>query len=60
MGKYPGILFPYILSQAAQHTLAGIELLRMFKKRQRAGLEGLALSAAEQFYALTSQPRHQS
>jgi len=40
---------------AAQGTLAGIELMHMIKKRQmvvEAGAEGL--TAAEQFYALAS------
>jgi hypothetical protein len=40
---------------AAQGTLAGIELMHMLKKRQlvvEAGNEGL--TAAEQFYALAS------
>jgi hypothetical protein len=59
-GEVPWYSFPYILFQAAQHTLAGIELMRMFKKRQRAGLKGEALSAAEQFYALASSSRRQS
>ena len=41
--------------EAAQSTLAGIELMHMIKKRQmivEAGDEGL--TAAEQFYALAS------
>lgn len=40
--------------QAAQHTLAGIELMRMIKKGQMEGNVGETLSAAEQFYALAS------
>ena len=37
---------------AAQATLAGIELMHMIKKRQMGGGEGL--TAAEQFYSLTA------
>ena len=37
---------------AAQATLAGIELMPMIKKRQRGGGEGL--TAAEPFYSLTA------
>ena len=39
---------------AAQHTLAGIELMRMIKKCKMQGLKGEALIVAEQFYALAS------
>ena len=38
----------------AQNTLAGIELMRMIKKRQMDGDEVEGLSAAQQFYALAS------
>ena len=44
---------------AAQGTLAGIELMHMIKKRQmmiEAGDEGL--TAAEQFYSLGRQSLH--
>ena len=37
---------------AAHHTLVGIELMHMIKKRQMGGGEGL--TAAEQFYALVA------
>ncbi len=41
--------------EAAQNTLAGIELMRMIKKKQMALEEGEeGLSATEQFYALAS------
>ncbi len=39
--------------EAAQNTLAGIELMQMIKKKQ-IGLEEKGLSAAEQFYALAA------
>ena len=39
--------------EAVQNTLAGIELMRMIKKKQM-GLEEKGFSAAEQFYALAS------
>ena len=40
---------------AAQNTLAGIELLRMIKKKQMETEVGEeSLTAAEQFYALAS------
>ena len=47
--------------EAAQCTLAGVELMHMLKKKQRlveAGDEGL--TAAEQFYALVSSPPHRA
>jgi len=41
--------------EAAQGTLAGIELMHMIKKKQmRVGAEDEGLTAAEQFYALAS------
>ncbi len=52
-----GITRPMLGSHSfhsAQHTLAGIELMRMIKKGRMAGDVGEALSAAEQFYALAS------
>jgi transposase-like protein len=39
---------------AAQNTLAGIELIHMLKKRQMRKARGLPLSLAEQFYALAA------
>ena len=39
---------------SAQHTLTGIELMRMLTKRQMDGKEIEGLTAAEQFYALAS------
>ncbi len=41
--------------EVAQCTLAGVELMHMLKKRQRAVEEGEeGLTAAEQFYALAA------
>jgi putative transposase len=41
--------------EAAQGTLAGIELMHMLKKRQMTGKEGEeGLTAAEPFYALAA------
>ena len=40
--------------EAAQHTLTGIELMRMIKKGQLEGNEVDGLSVAEQFYALVA------
>ena len=39
---------------AAQATLAGIELMHMIKKRQMVVVGAEGLTAAEQFYALAS------
>jgi hypothetical protein len=40
---------------AAQCTLAGVELMHMIKKRQMVGAEGdEGLTAAKQFYALAA------
>jgi transposase-like protein len=39
---------------AAQKTLAGIELIRMLKKGQMRKTRGIPLSLAEQFYALAA------
>jgi putative transposase len=40
---------------AAQHTLAGVELMHLLKKRQMVGEEGAeSLTAAEQFYSLAA------
>ena len=45
--------------EAAQSTLAGIELMHMLKKPQRVVEEGdEGLTAAEQFYALASSFLH--
>ena len=41
---------------AAQETLAGIELIHMLKKGQMRKTRGIPLSLAEQFYALAAQP----
>jgi transposase-like protein len=44
---------------AAQHTLTGVELMHMIKKRQMVVEEGEeGLSAAEQFYALAAYSPH--
>jgi hypothetical protein len=40
--------------EAAQCTLAGIELMHMLRKSQRAGETEAGLTAAEQFYALAA------
>jgi hypothetical protein len=37
-----------------KYSLDGIELMRMIKNGQMVSLEGETLSAAEQFYALSS------
>ncbi len=39
---------------ATYNTIVGIVLLRMIKKRQRAGFKGETQSAAKQFYTLAS------
>jgi transposase-like protein len=39
---------------AAQKTLAGIELIHMLKKGQMRKTRGILLSLAEQFYALAA------
>ena len=41
--------------EAAQSTLAGIELMHMIRKSQLEGDAGEGLTAAEQFYALTEE-----
>ena len=40
--------------EAAQCTLAGVELMHMLRKEQWAGGAGKGLTAAEQFYALAA------
>ena len=39
---------------SGQHTLAGIELMRMIRKGQMDGGDEVGLSAADQFYALAA------
>jgi putative transposase len=40
--------------EAAQRTLAGIELMHMLRKRQLAGGIAQGLTVADQFYSLTA------